>query len=85
MTIMIPLSPTQEHWLAGEVVAGRYPSIEAAVQVANDNLLPGDVDDLDWAKPYLDKARAGASRGKASSIASVRAQLEQRIRPLSTP
>jgi hypothetical protein len=85
MTVMIRLSPQQEQWLAAEVAAGRYPPIEAAVQLAIDNLLPGGIDDLDWAKPYLDAARDGEQRGDATTIVSVRENLARRIRDLSNP
>jgi len=85
MTVTMTLSAAQQRWLEAEVAAGRYASIEAAVQFAIENLLPGNLDDLDWAAPYLDEARAGAASGEVRSIDAVRRQLAKRISDLETP
>ena len=84
MTVTMTLSAAQQRWLEAEVAAGRYASIEAAVQFAIENLLPGNLDELDWAAPYLDEARAGAASGEVRPIDEVRRQLAKRINDLET-
>jgi hypothetical protein len=78
MMIQIKISDAQRLWLETEVAAGRFPSLEAATQMALDNLLPGDLDDLEWARPYLDEARASPSE----PLAAVRQKLAERMRRL---
>ena len=84
MTIVVKLSSAQQRWLDAEVAAGRYPSIEAAVQIAVENLLPDEIDDLDWTKPYLESARDAAAKGEVVTVDSVRERLARRIRDLGS-
>ena len=77
--MQITLTHEQQRWIEAEVAAGRFPSVEAAVRVAVDNLMPGDLDDLTWCRPLLDEAR----REKESiPFEDVRRALAERIQKL---
>jgi antitoxin ParD1/3/4 len=78
----IALSPEQQKFLEAEVAAGHFPSIEAAVGFALDHLIPGNLSDLSWAKPYVDEARAALARGEHISIDDYRRRLAERIQLL---
>ena len=82
MSIVVKLSAAKQRLLDAEVAAGRFASIEAALEVALDNLLPGDENDLDWTKPYLEEARAGAVQGDTRTVDDARAALVERIRAI---
>lgn len=79
----ITLTPDQQRWLEAEVAAGRFPSVEAAVRLAIDHFMPSDLDDLSWAKPFVDEARAGAARGEVMTIDEARARLAGRMSRLA--
>jgi antitoxin ParD1/3/4 len=77
----ITLTPEQQKWLEAEVAAGRIPSVEEAVRLAVDHLLmPVDTDDLSWAKPYLDEARAQVARGEYVTLEEFNAHVEKRLK-----
>lgn len=79
MPTTITLTPDQHRHLESEVAAGHFPSIEAAVKIAIDNLLPGDETDLDWARNLVDEARAGMANGEAISGQDALDVLDRRI------
>ena len=54
----ITLTPEQQHWLESQVAAGHFPSVEDAVRMAVADFKAINTDDLTWAKPYVDEARA---------------------------
>ena len=58
----IRLRPDQQEWLEAQVAKGEFASVDDAVQqmIAERMLFP---DNLSWAKPYVDKARASVARG----------------------
>jgi antitoxin ParD1/3/4 len=60
----IRLAADQQKWLEEQVAAGRFDSVEDAVAAAVADLMAADRDDLAWAKPHVDEARAAASRGE---------------------
>ena len=67
MTITITLTDEQQAWLAAQVDAGAFPSIEAAARQAIDERMAEDAiddDDLAWAKPLVDEAIAQFERGE---------------------
>ena len=66
MTTTIKLTPPQEAWLEAQVAAGRLPSIDDAVRSAVADLMTISNDDLAWAKPYVDEARASVGHGDAT-------------------
>ena len=64
----ISLPKEQLEWLEAEVAAGRFASIRrGAVPVAVADLKALSEDDLAWAKPYVDEARASVARGDVIS------------------
>lgn len=61
MNISLPVE--QQKWLEAEVAAGHFSSIDEAVTAAVAELKALFEDDLAWAKPYVDEARAEVARG----------------------
>ncbi len=74
----ITLTPEQQKRLEAAVAAGQFASVEEAVRLAVDNLMvaDADADDLSWAKPYLDEARAEIARGETLSVEEVFAETD---------
>ncbi len=69
----ITLTPKQEAWLQAHVATGDFASVEeAARQLIDDRIAEivaeDDDEDLDWAKPLLDEARASIARGDALTL-----------------
>lgn len=77
----IQLSPEQQRWLEAQVAAGHFASLEQAVAVAVADLMATAPDDLDWAKPLVDKAAAELDRGEGvtgdDAIARIRTALDR--------
>jgi antitoxin ParD1/3/4 len=65
MDIILP--PEQQKWLEAQVAAGQFASLNEAVAVAVADLMAICRDDLSWAKPYVDQARASVARGDVLS------------------
>ena len=65
MNISLPVE--QQEWLEAEVAAGRFASIDEALAAAVAELKALFEDDLSWAKPYVDEARAEVARGEIIS------------------
>jgi antitoxin ParD1/3/4 len=71
----ISLSPEQQAWLLAHVERGDFASVgEAARQLLDERIaeriaerMAEESDDLAWAKPYVDEARAGVARGSVIS------------------
>lgn len=63
----ISLTPQQQAWLAAQVERGAFASIdEAARQLIDERIaerMAEESDDLAWARPYVDEARADIARG----------------------
>ncbi len=79
----VTLTREQQQWLEAEVAAGRFASVEEAVRLAVAELMrPSDADDLSWAKPYLDEARAEFERGEGLSLDEFKAHVERRLNDL---
>ena len=60
----VSLPREQLEWLEAEVAAGHFSSVEEALATAVADLKVLHDDDLAWAKPYVDEARAFAARGE---------------------
>jgi antitoxin ParD1/3/4 len=60
----ITLTPDQEAWLSTHVASGAFPSIEEAARHLIDERAAEETDDLAWAKPYVEEARAAVARGR---------------------
>jgi Arc/MetJ-type ribon-helix-helix transcriptional regulator len=83
MTITVTLTPEQEERLEAEVAAGRLKSVEVAVRAVVDlMLMPIDTNDLAWARPYLDVAKAQIERGEFVTHAEFKRDLAERIKTL---
>jgi antitoxin ParD1/3/4 len=63
----ITLTPEQQKWLETEVAAGHFDSLDDAVATAVAELMTLSGDDLAWAKPYVEQARASVARGNVIS------------------
>jgi antitoxin ParD1/3/4 len=64
----ITLSPDQKKWLEAQVGAGHFSSVDNALAVAVAELMAINYDDLAWAKPYVDEARAAVARGEVAAL-----------------
>ena len=73
----ITLTPEQEAWLQAHVASGDFASVEdAARQLIDERIAERaaeQTDDLAWAKPYVDEARAAVARGEFVSLEQHRA------------
>jgi Arc/MetJ-type ribon-helix-helix transcriptional regulator len=80
----ITLTPEQQKRLEAAVAAGEFASVEEAVRFAVDHLVltEAELDDLSWAKPYLDEARASIARGESISLEEFNAHVEKRLKDL---
>jgi antitoxin ParD1/3/4 len=63
----ITLPAEQEQWLEAQVAAGSFASVDEALAVAVADLMAVGGDHLDWAKPYVEQARASVARGDVLS------------------
>jgi Arc/MetJ-type ribon-helix-helix transcriptional regulator len=63
----VTLPSDQLEWLEAQVAAGRFRSVDEALAVAVADLKAMHDDDLTWAKPYVEEARASVARGDVSS------------------
>ncbi len=61
----VTLTPADHAWLARQVAAGRFHSVEAALSAAIAELKARDsAPDLAWAKPLVDESRAAIALGE---------------------
>ncbi len=82
--MIITLRPEQEARLNALVASGDFTSIEeAARQLIDDRMaeLAGK-DDLAWAKPLVDEARADIARGEVITLEEHRARNAKRLAAL---
>jgi Arc/MetJ-type ribon-helix-helix transcriptional regulator len=78
----VKLPADQQKWLEAEVAAGRFASIDEALAVAVADLMAIQSDDLLWAKPYVDQARASVARGNVLSGEDFFRRLEAKLETL---
>ena len=78
----ITLPREQQEWLEAQVKAGAYDSVDEALAsfVAEHMFL--DIDDLSWAKPLVDEARASVERGEGMTLDEYRARTDKRFSKL---
>jgi antitoxin ParD1/3/4 len=85
----ITLTPEQETWIKARVATGDFASVEEAArqlideriaELANDE--DGEHDDMAWAKPYVDEARADIARGDVITLEEHRARNAARLAAL---
>src|ERR1700690_2355623 len=79
----ISLPREQLEWLKAEVSAGHFSSIDEALAVAVAELKALHEDDLAWAKPYVEEARASVARGDVISGEEFFKSLDNKIESLA--
>jgi len=75
----ITLPREQQEWLEAQVKAGAYDSVEDAVASILAEHMQLDFDDLEWAKPLVEEARASAERGETMTLEEYRAMMDERF------
>lgn len=83
--MVITLPPELEAWLQAHVATGDYASIEeAARQIIADRMAQSILDDdnMEWAKPLVDEARAAIARGEVMTIEEHKARNSARLAAL---
>ena len=75
----ITLPREQQEWLEAQVKAGAYDSLDDAVASILAEHMQPDLDDLDWAKPLIEEARASAERGETMTLEEYRAMMDERF------
>jgi antitoxin ParD1/3/4 len=82
----ITLKPEQAAQLQALVARGEYATIEeAARQLIDERLrerLIEENDDLSWAKPYVDEARASLARGEGMTLEEHKKRMAARLAAL---
>ena len=78
----ITLTPEQVKWLEQQVADGNFESVEDAVRLAVGDLMAFDADDLAWAKPLVDEARASLARGEGIQAESVKAEIDAYLKSI---
>lgn len=78
----ININPETEAWLRAQVAAGKFATIDDAVEalVFEHQVLALDIEDDDhfWAKPDIDAALASLDRGEGSPLRDVAERLRAR-------
>ena len=64
----INLPADQERWLQNRIAKGEFQSAEDAVRQLIAERMIVDDDDMAWARPLVDEARAAVARGDKSSL-----------------
>ena len=78
----ITLSVEQERWLRKRIANGEFHSVEDAIrQLIADRMITDD-DDMAWAKPLVDEARAAVARGDASSLEEAERDIDRTLASL---
>jgi antitoxin ParD1/3/4 len=78
----ISLTADQQAWLEARVERGEFASVdEAARQLIDERIVEreSEGDDLAWAKPYVDEARAAVARGEVISHEEYRTRNAARL------
>lgn len=82
MNIALPIE--QVKWLEEQVATGTFASVEDGVRLAVAGLIDlGEDDELAWARPLVDEARAAIERGDGISAAEAKAEIEALLRSLN--
>ena len=77
--MQISLTPEQHDWLEAKVAAGQFGSVEEAAAAAIADSMAGEIDDMAWAKTYVDEARAAVARGDMLTLEEHRARIARRL------
>src|SRR5690242_10313232 len=80
--MQITLSAEQERWLRKRVANGEFHSVDDAIrQLISDRIIM-DGDDMTWAKPLVDEARAAIARGDAFPLEEAERDIDQTLAAL---
>jgi antitoxin ParD1/3/4 len=80
MNIVLP--PAQQEWLETQIAKGEFASAEDAVRQMIAERMALEADNLAWAKPYVDEARAAVARGEVFTIEQHEARMEEQLKAL---
>jgi antitoxin ParD1/3/4 len=80
MSITLPRE--QQEWLEAQVKAGIYASVDEAVASILAEHMHLDIDDLVWAKPLVDEARASVARGEGMTLEEHRKRIADKLEAL---
>jgi len=80
----IELPANQKQWLEAQIAAGHFTSIDEALALAVADMMAVETDDLAWAKPYIDEARASVARGGVIPGDEFLKQLDDKIASLQS-
>ena len=75
----ITLPREQQEWLEAQVKAGAYDSVDDAVASILAGHMDMLTDDLAWAKPLVEEARASMARGEGMTLDEHRARMAERF------
>ena len=75
----ITLTPAQRAWLEAKVSSGEFASLQEAASAAITEGMATEIDDLAWAKPYVDRAREDVRRGDVLTLQEHRARMAARL------
>jgi antitoxin ParD1/3/4 len=78
----ITLPADQEHWLKARIANGEFQSVEDAIRQLFADRMMTDDDDLAWAKPLVDEARAAVARGEVSGLEEAERDIDQTLASL---
>jgi antitoxin ParD1/3/4 len=80
MNIRLPRA--QQEWLDAHIAKGEFASVEDALQQMIAERMALEADDLAWAKPYVDEARAAVARGEVFTLEQHEARMDERLKAL---
>jgi len=78
-TMNVQLSPAHQKWLAEQVSAGAFRSIDDAVAWAIEGVIHIAGDEMDWARPLIKEAECSLARGEGVSGDDFLAWLDNRL------
>jgi len=78
----ITLPAEQERWLKTRIANGEFQSAEDAVRQLIAERMIIDGDDMAWAKPLVDEARAAVARGDKSSLEEAELDIDRALASL---
>jgi Arc/MetJ-type ribon-helix-helix transcriptional regulator len=74
----VTLTPEQMRWLEEAVAKGQFSSVDEAVAVAVADLKAAvEAENLEWARPYIEEARAEIREGKGIKLDDFLARLRK--------
>lgn len=75
----ISLTPAQRAWLEAKVADGEFASLQEAASAAITESMAIEIDDLAWAKPYVDRAREDVLNGDVLTLEEHRLRMAARL------